>query len=106
MIKGTRLIIADYSQETSLTFTDLCEICQISSDFIEDLIALGIVRPQITGAEEDIFTLKQLQRIKTAIRLHRDLEVNLTGVAVILDLLDELEDLRSRLNLMEKHLWD
>ncbi|MBV9575031.1 MAG: MerR family transcriptional regulator [Gammaproteobacteria bacterium] len=96
------IIIADYSQETTLSLEELCDSCHSDSDFIIELIKHDIIR-SIENADERKFDLHQLERIKTVQRLQHDLDVNLEGVAVILDLLDELEELRSRLMLIEKH---
>lgn len=91
------------NQETILTRLELCEACQISSDFIDHLIEYEIIRPLQTNNDEWIFDLLALNRIKTVIRLQRDLEINLAGAALVLDLLDELNDLRARMALFEKH---
>ena len=104
MVKKDIIIIADYSQESPLSFEEICKICNISSDFIYDLMEYEIIQLQDETPEEWRFDINQLQRVKTALRLQRDLEVNLAGVAVILDLLDEMEKLRTRAELFEKHL--
>ena len=90
-------------EDSGLTLEELCDTCDISSDLIQDFIAYDIIQPAGAIPEEWIFDLMQLQRIKTAIRLQSDLEVNLAGVAVILDLMDEIEALRKRTELLEKH---
>ncbi len=41
-----------------------------------------------------------LHRAHAALRLQRDLEINLAGVALALELLDEIESLRMRLRAM------
>jgi chaperone modulatory protein CbpM len=43
-----------------------------------------------------------LQRAKTAVHLQRDLDVNLAGVALVLDLLEEMEELRERVKLLDR----
>ncbi len=43
------------------------------------------------------FSGSALQRARTAMRLQRDLGINLAGVALAMDLLDEIEELRGRL---------
>src|SRR5262245_44213926 len=103
MKKHELTIVADYSQETPLGFEELCEVCHISAHFVHDLVTYEIIHPQGVHEEEWVFSLQELKRIKTALRLQRDLEVNLAGVAVVLDLLDQLEDLRAQMELMKKH---
>src|SRR5690348_7151825 len=99
MKKENLIIIADYSQETPVAFDELCEICGISADFVYDLMEYEIIDLAGNPPDEWMFNIEQLQRIKTALRLQRDLEVNLAGIAVILDLLDEMEELRSKAEL-------
>lgn len=103
MAKKEIYIIADYSEEHSLTLDELCEVCHISSGFLEDLIKYEIIHPAGNIPHQWLFDLQQLKRIKTAMRLQHDLEVNLAGVAVVLDLLDQLEELRTKTQLLEKH---
>ena len=98
-MKKDIIIVADYSHEETLTLDELIEICHVSPDFINELIAFGVVDPH-----GKVFDMSQLDRIQRARRLQRDLEVNLAGVAVVLDLLDDLENMRARLAFLEKHL--
>jgi chaperone modulatory protein CbpM len=44
------------------------------------------------------FTGAALRRARLALRLERDLELNLAGVALALDLMEELQTLRRELN--------
>lgn len=101
MVKKEIIIIADYTQETSLSLEELCEICGISSDIIYTFIDYEIVKPKGDVPDEWEFDLSHLQRVKTALRLKRDLEVNLPGIAIVLDLLDEMEDMQARLDFFE-----
>lgn len=97
------VIIADYSQDTPLTLAELCEICDIPSDFIYHLIEYEIIHPRGSAPNEWVFELAELKRIKTVLRLQRDLEINLAGAAVVLDLLDQLKALDEEVELIEKH---
>lgn len=82
---------------------ELCEICRINEAYLEDLVEYDVITIS-TPLEQAVFNLDQLNRIKTALRLQRDLEVNMAGAALILDLLDELHDLRARTDILERHL--
>lgn len=97
------VIIADYSKETSFSLEELCEICHISSDTIHAYIEFEIIHPAGKTPTDWKFDINHLSRVKTGLRLQHDLEVNLAGVAVVLDLLDEVDELRARLEVFEKH---
>lgn len=103
MTKKELLIIADYSEESLITLEELCDICGIHVELIHDFISHDIVKPVDQTQEKWVFDLPQLRRIKTALRLQQDLEINLAGAALVLDLLDELEKLRAHAALLEKH---
>lgn len=103
MAKKELIVVADYTEETILSLEEICQGCHIDSNFIIELIEYDIIHSNLKPANEHTFTLSQLKRIKTAHRLQQDLKVNLAGIAVILDLLDELEELRSRMSVIEKH---
>lgn len=104
MARKDIVIIADYSYPNEMTLDEVCEICSVSPDFINDLIDFEILQFGEDYPEAWSFDLPQVERIKTAQRLQHDLEVNLPGIAIILDLLDEMEKLRAQAALLEKHL--
>lgn len=103
MVKKELVIVVNYAEERALTFEELCDACDISIEFIKDLIEYDIIRPRKKKSEQCLFDIAQLQRIKTVLRLQRDLEINLAGAALILDLLDEMDRLRAKVELMDKH---
>lgn len=98
------IIIADYSSDTSLSLQEVCEICSVEVVFVNDLIAYEIIQPAGSSQDEWVFDMQQLQRLRTALRLQRDLELNLAGVALVLELLDEMQDLRAHSEILHKHI--
>lgn len=98
------MIIADYSQDSPLTLSELCEICNVSMDVVNELIAYEIIHPKHSSQNQVVFELIDLLRVKTALRLQRDLEINLAGVVIVLNLLDELEKLRKQAEFFERQL--
>lgn len=90
----TALLIEEH---TELTLADVSGACAVEVDSILALVAEGVVDP--AGAEPSAwrFSGAQLQRAATALRLQRDLGVNPAGVALALELLDEIERLRRQL---------
>jgi chaperone modulatory protein CbpM len=86
-------------EETSLTLEDVCRACAVETTFIVALVEEGVLEP--FGHEDELpqwrFSGASLRRARVALRLQRDLEINLAGVALTLDLLDEIEFLRAGL---------
>lgn len=102
MAKEELIIVANYSDENEMTLEELCNVCHISPDTIQHLIEFDIIHPR--GQQQEwLFDLSALQRIQTALRLQRDLEINMAGVAIVLDLLDQMQDLRQQIHVMHRH---
>lgn len=87
---------------TELTLDDLCRACGAQVDIIIELISEGVI--DITSIDQSMsqehwrFSGVHLHRAKVAMRLHRDLGVNFAGAALALQLIDELDQLKSKLS--------
>jgi chaperone modulatory protein CbpM len=104
MNKKELMVKVDYASKTPLSLTEICQVCHISADYIHELIDYEVIHPQGESPEKWLFDLMQLQRVKQARRLSHDLEVNMPGVAIVMDLLDEAQRLRARIEMLEKLL--
>ncbi len=83
-------------------FTELCRITAVSDDFILELVAYGVLEPQGRTRQEWRFTHDQLRVCQRALGLQRDLDVNVPGIGLTLQLLQELEQLRKKVALLER----
>lgn len=80
-----------------LTVHDLSRICAVDEQHIVELVDEGVLSVIEIGPSEWRFSGTALRRTRLALRLERDLELNLAGVALALDLMEELERLRREL---------
>jgi len=85
-------------EQTQLTLAELSRGCAVHAECIIELVEEGVLAPVGREPRHWRFTGIQLRRAGVALRLQRDLGVNLAGVALALQLLDEVNDLRARLN--------
>lgn len=104
MSKKEILIITDVPDSVILSLPELCETCGLTIESINELIEYEIIQPIGAAPDQWTFDVMQLHRVKRALRLQHDLEMNLASIALVLGLLDELEQLRERTALLEKHL--
>jgi chaperone modulatory protein CbpM len=88
-------------EQTELTLNDLCQVCSSSAEYIIELVEEGVLEPTGEQQLQWRFSADSLQRARAAARLQHDLEINLAGVALALDLLDEIEYLRAQLRRIE-----
>ena len=91
--RGRGLVV----EEIHLTLVELCRACRVPEQEIRAFVVEGVLEPSGRAPEDWRFDGASLHRARTALRLARDLEVNLAGIALALDLLDEITTLRSRL---------
>lgn len=84
-------------EHTELTLNELSRACSRSAEWIIELVEQGALEPISYQQTQWRFTGSSLQRARTAMRLQRDLGINLAGVALAIDLLDEIEDLRAQI---------
>jgi chaperone modulatory protein CbpM len=80
-----------------LTLEELCSACGVQRDHVLSLIDEGVLRVEHVQVTQWRFAGNDLSRVLTAMRLQRDLDVNLAGVGLAIQLLEEIEDLRRQL---------
>lgn len=85
-------------EETRLSLRELCDACAVHVEFITELVDEGVIEPSGFDRSHWCFSGISLRRIRTAKRLQQDLGINLAGVALALDLIDEVQQLRSQLH--------
>ncbi|MDQ2075486.1 chaperone modulator CbpM [Marinimicrobium sp. ABcell2] len=84
--------------ELELTLGELTRACSVRADFIVELVDEGIIQPRNPTSSKWTFGGESLPRLRTAVNLQRDLDINLAGVALALELMEEIEALRAELN--------
>jgi len=87
-------------EPTELTLAEVCRASAVQTEFIFELVEEGVLAPVGQEPQRWRFTCSHLRRVQVASHLQRDLGVNLAGAALALDLLEEIETLRARLQVL------
>lgn len=96
-------IISDIS--SPLTFTELCHSTNLNETQLQELIEFSIVMPVAgTHTQEWLFEVASVSLIKKAARIHHDFAIDWEGIALVLNLLDEIEKLHTENNQLKKQL--
>ena len=77
--------------------TEICTLCRVENELIHEMVNEGVLIPEGTSPETWRFNGMAIKRIQVTLRLQNDLRVNLPGAALVLDLLEELDELRALL---------
>jgi chaperone modulatory protein CbpM len=83
-------------EEVRFSLPELSQACGASIDLLITLVEEGVLAPVGRDALDWHFTGTALRRARAALRLTRDLDLNVAGVALVLDLLDEIDALESQ----------
>lgn len=83
-----------------LSLSDLSRACAVHAEMIVELVNEGVIAPDGREPHRWRFTGVHLHRATVALRLQRDLGLNLAGAALALELLDEVDALRAQLRVM------
>jgi chaperone modulatory protein CbpM len=84
-------------EQVHLTLVELCQACSAEKEHVVTWVFEGVLEPAGESPQDWRFSGESLRRARLALRLSEDLEINPSGVALALDLLDEIARLRARL---------
>ena len=82
-------------EQSDITLDEIGRFCAVRRDIIVALVDEGILKPSGPEPAQWRFAAAQLHRAARALRLQRDFEIHLGAVGLVLDLLEEVEQLRA-----------
>ena len=100
MIPANKLIFIQGSvveEAVHLSLVELCLACGAEQEHVLAWVEEGALQPVGQIPQDWRFGGDSLRRARRAYRLTQDLEINAPGVALALDLLDEIALLRAKL---------
>lgn len=83
--------------ELQMSLAELARACRAREEQIHLWVVEGVLQPSGDAPATWRFAGASLRRAKLAITLTRELEINTPGVALALDLMDEIEALKAGL---------
>ena len=96
ILAGTRI-----DEATQISVEQLSVFCSVRRERIVALVQEGVLEPVLKRrsprADDWRFAGESLKRAARALRLQRELEIDITALGLVLDLLEEIETLRSRI---------
>ncbi len=86
---------------TTWGIAEICTLCRVENELIHEMVNEGVLIPEGTSPETWRFNGLAVKKIQVTLRLQNDLRVNLPGAALVLDLLEELDELRALLRQLD-----
>ena len=98
--KSTNILSGHILEEAEkLSLAELCRNCHLPAESMIKLVEQGIISPCSPYQKQSVsqwrFHSSSMVRADKALRLKDDLGVNLAGIALVLELLDEISELKT-----------
>jgi DNA-binding transcriptional MerR regulator len=103
MERETEVTIFWSDEQAVLTIDDLARATGLHPDQIVAFVRFGLVEPASSGGRE-LFAVAAIDRLRTIVRLRRDLGVNLAGIAAILEMQERIAELRHEIEHLRRRL--
>ncbi|HSH30981.1 MAG TPA: chaperone modulator CbpM [Thiohalobacter sp.] len=87
-----------------LGLAELCQACRVHADFIIRMVEEGLLAPRGRNPAQWRFPAVALRHARLAMRLEQDLDVNLAGSALVIELLEQLRQANQRIAMLERQL--
>ncbi len=105
MSKPEIVVIDSQHEHVLFTLEEVCERCGTHTQMIVEMVEYGIVEPIEQPLLDDwYFNSQALVRLQRAQRLMNGLKLNLSGVALSLELLDEIDGLQQHIEVLRRQL--
>ncbi len=89
-------------ESETITYTEVCHKYNIPKKLLVEMMEHGLFSNKSMHVEQLNLNQKELRRIESAFRLHRDLGINLPGVVLAIELLEKIEKLDNELHILRK----
>jgi chaperone modulatory protein CbpM len=86
--------------DPTYSLEELSNACNVETTWVTELVEHGIIEARGASVAQWRFSSVSVVRLAKAKRFERDLGVNPAGIAVVFDLLNEIDRLKSRLNVL------
>lgn len=91
-------------ENMKVSFVEVCQQFDISKEMIQEMIEHGFFEDHPLQKKDALIDQRTMERMRSAQRLEQDLGINIPGVVLVLELLDELEQIRNELDILRHHV--
>ena len=102
MSKDNLLIGVLIEESETISYSEVCHKYNIPENLLIEMMEHGLFTNKSADFEQLKLNQKELHRIESAFRLHRDLGINLPGVVLAIELLEKIEKLDEELSILRK----
>lgn len=89
-------------EHSALTLEDLASEAGVHPELVEKFVSYGLIEAVEECGGRPLFARAAVERLRSIVRLRRDLGVNLAGIAVILEMKDRIRALEEELERLRR----
>ncbi len=104
MAKSTITMGILVDEQTTISFTQVCENQGIPETVLMDLLEHGLLPEVVCPTKQMNFDVTMIHRIQSAYHLLSDLGINTPGVVLALELMDKLNQMSHELIVLQRHV--
>src|SRR5882724_11754191 len=97
MAEQTHALTVWRTEHSLLTLEDLASAAGLRPELVDVFVRYQLVEPTVHTGSCPLFPISSVERLNRILRLRHDLGVNLAGVAVILEMMEQIEHLQTEL---------
>lgn len=91
-------------ENAKISFVEVCKQYDISKEMIQEMIEHGFFEEHPLLTQQAMIDQRTSDRIRSAHRLEQDLGINIPGVVLVLELLEEMEQIKNELHILRHHV--
>jgi chaperone modulatory protein CbpM len=104
-MKPHELLVFDFEHGApAYTTPEVCVVCEVSPEQIQGFVECGLLRPEGTGPESWRFPPHAIVVVRRALQLQRELELEMPGLLLAMELLEEIGALRRQVERLRSQL--
>lgn len=85
----------DVVKTVTITLSELAERCECDAELVRRCMWSGLIDPIGELSDDPLFEAYAVPRLSRALRLKRDLGLNVDALALVMELLDRIEELEA-----------
>lgn len=99
------LLVFDFEHGApAYSIHEVSELCDVTLERVIALVEFGVLHPEGSTLDDWRFPAHSIVQTRRAHRLQRDLELDLAGLALALELLDNIDELRREVHRLRAQL--
>lgn len=104
MVDKTIITAVLVDENTNISFVEICHQYHIPEELLQEMIEYGFFGQTTASIDTITFDNQMLKRILSARRLQQDLALNIPGIILALELIEELTQVRDELAILQRHI--